>query len=51
MISGQVLMYGVLKEKRNRIVEILLSSVSALDLLLGKILGFGLSACYRSGSG
>ncbi|NLA27407.1 MAG: ABC transporter permease [Firmicutes bacterium] len=42
MISGQVLMYGVLKEKRNRIVEILLSSVTALELLLGKILGFGL---------
>lgn len=42
MISGQVLMYGVLKEKRSRIIEILLSSVSALDLLLGKIIGFGL---------
>ncbi len=42
MISGQVLMYGVLKEKRNRIVEILLSSVTAIDLLLGKILAFGL---------
>ena len=42
MISGQVLMYGVLKEKRNRVVEILLSSVTALDLLLGKILAFGL---------
>jgi ABC-2 type transport system permease protein len=42
MISGQVLMYGVIKEKRNRIIEILLSSVTALDLLLGKIIGFGL---------
>ncbi len=40
IFSGQVLMYGVIKEKRNRIVEILLSSVSALDLLLGKVLGF-----------
>ena len=40
MFTGQVLMYGVIKEKRNRIVEILLSSVSALDLLLGKLLGF-----------
>lgn len=35
-------MYGVIKEKRNRIVEILLSSVSSLDLLTGKLLGFGL---------
>ena len=42
MFSGQVMMYGVIKEKRNRIVEILLSSVSSLDLMLGKIFGFGL---------
>ncbi len=42
VISGQVLMYGVLKEKRNRIVEIPLSSVTAVDLLLGKIFAFGL---------
>lgn len=49
MISGQVLMYGVLKEKRNRIVEILLSSVTAFDLLLGKILGFGLLGLLQIG--
>lgn len=42
VLSGQILMYGVLKEKRNRIVEILLSSISSLELLLGKIAGFGL---------
>ncbi|MEW5784150.1 MAG: ABC transporter permease [Bacillota bacterium] len=40
MFSGQVLMYGVIKEKRNRIVEILLSSISSLDLLVGKLIGF-----------
>lgn len=40
MFSGQVLMYGVIKEKRNRIVEILLSSISSLDLLAGKLVGF-----------
>jgi ABC-2 type transport system permease protein len=49
MISGQVLMYGVIKEKRNRIIEILLSSVSALDLLLGKIIGFGLLGLLQVG--
>lgn len=49
MTSGQVLMYGVLKEKRNRIIEILLSSVSALDLLLGKIIGFGLLGLLQIG--
>ncbi len=41
IFSGQVLMYGVIKEKRNRIVEILLSSISSLELVMGKILGFG----------
>ncbi len=49
MTSGQVLMYGVLNEKRNRIVEILLSSVSAVDLLLGKILGLGLLGVLQIG--
>lgn len=49
IISGQVLMFGILKEKRNRIVEILLSSISSLDLLLGKILGFGLLGLLQIG--
>jgi len=49
MVSGQVLMYGVLKEKRNRIIEILLSSVTALELLVGKILGFGLLGLLQIG--
>ncbi len=40
MFSGQVLMYGVIKEKRNRIVEILLSSITSLELLMGKLIGF-----------
>ncbi|WP_396127673.1 ABC transporter permease [Dethiobacter alkaliphilus] len=42
VFSGQVLMYGVIKEKQNRIVEILLSSISSFELMVGKILGFGL---------
>ncbi len=41
IFSGQVMMYGVIKEKQNRIVEILLSSVSSIDLLMGKIIGYG----------
>ncbi len=41
VFSGQILMYGVLKEKRNRIVEILLSSITSLDLLIGKMVGYG----------
>ncbi len=42
LFSGQVMMYGVIKEKQNRIVEILLSSISSFDLLMGKLIGFGL---------
>jgi len=41
IFSGQIMMYGVIKEKRNRIVELLLSSVSSLDLMIGKIAGYG----------
>lgn len=41
LFSGQVLMQSVIKEKRNRIIEILLSSLSATELLAGKILAFG----------
>ncbi|MGI6366082.1 MAG: ABC transporter permease [Bacillota bacterium] len=41
LFSGQVLMQSVIKEKRNRIVEILLSSLSAGELLAGKVLAFG----------
>ncbi len=40
IFTGQVLMYGVIKEKKNRIVEILLSSISSLELMMGKVMGF-----------
>ncbi len=35
------IMYGVISEKRNRVVEILLSSIRAHELMTGKILGLG----------
>lgn len=41
LFSGQILMQSVIKEKRNRIIEILLSSLSASELLAGKVLAFG----------
>lgn len=41
---GMTMLRGVAKEKSNRIVEVLLSSVSARQLLTGKILGIGFSA-------
>ncbi len=42
LVLGQILMYGVIKEKKNRIVEILLSSLSAAELLWGKLISFGI---------
>ncbi|UNC91975.1 ABC transporter permease [Candidatus Contubernalis alkaliaceticus] len=42
LVLGQILMYGVIKEKKNRIVEILLSSLSAVELLWGKLISFGI---------
>lgn len=41
---GMTMLRGVAKEKSNRIVEVLLSSVNARQLLTGKILGIGFSA-------
>lgn len=41
MTSGQLLVRSMLEEKSNRIVEVLLSSVPARDLMGGKILGLG----------
>jgi ABC-2 type transport system permease protein len=41
LFSGQVLR-GVLEEKNNRIVEVLISSVKPIELLLGKIIGIAL---------
>ncbi len=39
MISGSMVMQGVIEEKSSRIVEVLLSSVTSFQLLMGKILG------------
>ncbi len=37
--SGGMVMTGVIEEKHNRIVEVLVSSVRSFDLMMGKILG------------
>src|SRR5690554_4911098 len=39
---GSMLMQGILKEKSNRIVELILSSISSRDLMSGKVLGYGI---------
>jgi len=41
-IYGAFVMRGVLEEKNNRIVEVIVSSVKPTHLMLGKILGIGL---------
>lgn len=40
-IYGSLVMQGVMEEKTNRIVEIMVSSVRPFDLMIGKIIGIG----------
>jgi ABC-2 type transport system permease protein len=42
MTSGQMLIRSLIEEKSNRIVEVLMSSCSPRELLMGKILGLSL---------
>ncbi|MDR0796685.1 MAG: ABC transporter permease [Tannerella sp.] len=42
MMYGGMVMQGVMEEKTNRIVEIMVSSVSPFSLMMGKIIGIGL---------
>ncbi len=41
MFSGGTLMQSIIKEKSNRIVELILSSISANSLMTGKVIGYG----------
>jgi ABC-2 type transport system permease protein len=41
VIYGQYVMQGVIEEKSNRVVEIVVSSVRPFELLMGKVLGIG----------
>ncbi|MCD4819613.1 MAG: ABC transporter permease [Candidatus Cloacimonetes bacterium] len=38
---GTMIMKGVIEEKKNRIIEVIISSVKPFQLMLGKILGIG----------
>jgi ABC-2 type transport system permease protein len=40
-IYGGILMKGVMEEKANRVVEVIVSSVKPMELMIGKILGVG----------
>ena len=41
LLYGAMVMRGVIEEKTNRIVEVVVSSVRPFDLLMGKVLGIG----------
>ena len=47
LISGQMLLQSVIEEKSNRIVEVILSSVSPKELMTGKILGSAITALLQ----
>jgi ABC-2 type transport system permease protein len=42
--SGAQVMKGVIEEKTNRIIEVIISSVKPFELMMGKIIGVGLVA-------
>ena len=41
LFYGQFVMQGVIQEKSNRVVEVIVSSVRPFELLMGKVLGIG----------
>lgn len=41
LLYGAMVMRGVIEEKTNRIVEVVISSVRPFDLLMGKVVGIG----------
>ncbi|SFT81507.1 ABC-2 type transport system permease protein [Lishizhenia tianjinensis] len=46
-LFGMTILRSVSKEKSNRIVEVILASVSARQLLVGKVIGIGISALFQ----
>ncbi|MFA5713606.1 MAG: ABC transporter permease [Bacteroidales bacterium] len=46
-IFGSMVMRGVIEEKSNRVVEVILSSVKPFELMMGKIVGVGLVAIVQ----
>lgn len=41
IMYGSMVMQGVMEEKTNRIIEVMISSVKPYDLMMGKIIGIG----------
>ncbi len=47
LMMGQMIMQSVIEEKSSRIVEVILSSVSSKELMIGKILGSGFTGLLQ----
>ena len=50
MIHGQEVMRGIVQEKTERVVEILISSMPSIDLLSGKVMGLALVGLTQVGA-
>jgi ABC-2 type transport system permease protein len=48
-VYGAMVMHGVMEEKTNRIVEVIVSSVKPFDLMMGKLIGIGLVGLTQFG--
>lgn len=46
---GAMVMQGVIEEKSNRIIEVMISSVKPFDLMMGKLIGIGLVGLTQFG--
>lgn len=47
--GGQLLLRAVLEERSNRVIEVILSTVTYTELMVGKILGLGMLGLTQSG--
>jgi ABC-2 type transport system permease protein len=48
-VYGAMVMQGVMEEKTNRIIEVMVSSVKPFDLMMGKLIGIGLVGLTQFG--
>lgn len=49
MTAGQLLIRSFVEEKSNRVIEVLLSSTSPMDLMIGKVLGLSALGLFQVG--
>ncbi|KAA3640626.1 MAG: ABC transporter permease [Armatimonadetes bacterium] len=50
MVFGQFVAYGIVEEKQNRVVEVVLSRIDSTSLLVGKVLGIGALGLLQVGA-